>query len=79
MNYTLAKIKRLILQGDVRFTGKARIEMLEDYLEETDVFEAIMNSIDIDKTLNSKNPFTGAKENLYVIKGVTYMIPKSCN
>ena len=46
--------------------------MLEDYLEETDVFEAIMNSMDIDKTLNSKNPFTGAKENLYVIEGVTY-------
>ena len=38
MNYTLAKIKRLILQGNVRFTGKARLEMLEDNLEETDVF-----------------------------------------
>ena len=72
MNYTLAKIKRLILQGNVRFTGKARLEMLEDYLEETDVFEAIMNSTDIDKTLNSKNPFTGVKEKLYVIKGITY-------
>ena len=47
-NDTLAKIKRLILQGNVRFTGKARLEMWEDHLEETDVFEAMRNSTDID-------------------------------
>ena len=72
MDYKLAKIKRLILQKQVRFTNKARLEMLSDNLEELDIFESIMNATQLDKTINSANPLTGKNEKLYVIKGFSY-------
>ena len=58
MDYKLAKIKRLILQKQVRFTNKARMEMLSNNLEELDILESIMNADKLDKTINSQNPLT---------------------
>ena len=72
MDYKLAKIKSLILQEQVRFTNKARMEMLSNSLEELDILESIMNADGLDKTINSQNPLTGKKEKLYVIKGFSY-------
>ena len=72
MDHTLKKIKRLVLQGNFQFTLKADLEMVEDGLNELDVLEAITNSKQIEKTLNSTNPKTGKKEKLYIIKGFTY-------
>lgn len=71
MDYRLKEIKRLILDGRVKFTLKAELE-LDEYLEKRDVYEAILNSDEIYKVLNSTNPYTGKKEKLYIIKGLTY-------
>jgi len=71
LDYRLKKIKRLILDGRVKFTLKAEME-LDEYLERRDVYEAILSSNKIYKVLNSTNPYTGKKEKLYVIKGFTY-------
>ncbi len=68
-DHTLVKIKQLILQGDVRFTLKAELEMYEDGLNETDVFAAILNAQVINKRINSNNPRTGVKETLCIIEG----------
>lgn len=72
MDYTLARIRRLILEGKYQFTLKADLEMLEDGLDEMDVLDAISSAQRVDKTINSNNPKTGKKEKLYIIKGMTY-------
>ena len=72
MDYILARIRRLILEGKYQFTMKADLEMLEDGLDEMDVLDAISSAQAIEKTLNSHNPKTGKREKLYVIKGRTY-------
>ena len=57
----------------LRFLNKGASHILsEDGLKELDVLEAITNSKQIEKTLNSTNPITGKKENLDIIKGFTY-------
>ena len=71
MDHRLKKIKRLILEGRVKFTLKAEVE-LEECLERRDVYEAILSADEICKTLNSTNPHTGKKEKLHIIKGLTY-------
>ena len=68
----LARIKRLVLHGQVKFTAKAADEVLADGLTEDLVLEAIMNAPAINKKLRSKNPSTGSRERLYVIIGVTF-------
>ncbi len=67
----LKKIKRLILDGQVKFTLKAELE-LDENLDKRDVYESILNAEEIYKVLNSTNPYTGKKEKLYIIKGPTY-------
>ena len=51
---------------------KAEAEMYADGLRHELVFEAIINAPAITKTLRSKNPHSGQRETLYVIKGLTY-------
>ena len=69
----LARIKRLILRGDYKFTLKARDEMDLEDITELEVAEAIMNAHRIDKVLRSQSHHRGAtSERLYVIKGLTY-------
>jgi hypothetical protein len=69
----LARIKRLILLGQYRFTRKAEIERLRDGLLQTDVLEAIISAPGINKILRSTSPFrSGRKETLYVIEGFTF-------
>ena len=69
---TLARIKRLILLGDYRFTLKAKDEMDLEDITEIEVAEAIMNAHRIDKVLRSTSPRRGRPgEPLYVIKGLT--------
>lgn len=67
----LKKIKRLILDRQVKFTLKAELE-LDENLDKRDVYESILNADEIYKELNSTNPYTGKKEKLYIIKGPTY-------
>ena len=71
MDHRLKKIKRLILEGRVKFTLKAEME-LDECLERRDVYEAILSADEIYKVLNSTNPHTGKKEKLYIIMGLTY-------
>jgi len=68
----LARIKRLVLSGNVLFTKKAEVEIAADNLSEELVCEAIINAPSISKTLRSRNPASGKRENLYIIKGLTY-------
>ena len=68
----LARIKRLILLGDYKFTLKAKDEMDLEDITEIEVAEAIMNAHRIDKVLRSTSPYRGRSgEPLYVIKGLT--------
>lgn len=68
----LARIKRLILRGDYKFTLKARKEMDDEDITELEVAEAIVNAHRIDKVLRSHSEYRGARsERLYVIKGLT--------
>ena len=68
----LARIKRLILTDRVLFTRKAEVEIAADNITEELVCEAIINAPSISKTLRSKDPYSGKRENLYIIKGLTY-------
>ena len=68
----LARIKRLILSGRIRFTSKAETEVAADHLTEELICEAIINAPTIFKKLRSKNPQTGQHETLYVIIGLTF-------
>lgn len=49
----LLRIKRLVLQGRVRFTEKARDEMETNELDSAEVIESIVNAQTIDKILRS--------------------------
>ena len=68
----LVRIKRLVLAQRVIFTAKAEGEMHADGLSYELVFEAIINAPAITKTLRSRNPRSGRRETLYIIKGITY-------
>jgi hypothetical protein len=68
----LARIKRLVLNGKVLFTRKAEAEIAADHLSEELVCEAIINAPSISKTLRSRNPLSGEREKLYIIKGLTF-------
>lgn len=65
------RIKRLVMARQVKFTEKAAMEMKVDHLLPEMVFEAIWNAPSIYKTVRSKNPRTGKRETLYIIKGLT--------
>jgi len=69
----LARIKRLILLGQYRFTRKAELERLRDGLLQTDVLEAIISAPGIKKIVRSTSPFrVGRRETLYIIEGFTF-------
>lgn len=73
MEKVLYKIKRLILKGDYKFTDKAETEMYVTGITRTDVLEAIVNALGIDKVMKSTSPGKTHKgEKVYVIQGVTY-------
>jgi len=73
MERALYKIKRLILNGDYKFTDKAETEMYVTGITRTDVLEAIINSFGIDKVMKSTSyGKTHRGEKVYVIQGVTY-------
>ena len=73
MDNILKRIKRCIIQGQVRFTFKAELEMLADELSRVDVLEAILSAPGISKVLKSaRGSASGAGERLYVILGFTY-------
>lgn len=68
----LIRIKRLIISGKIIFTEKAEDEMIRDDLTLEMISEAILNAPAITKTLRSRNPISGQRETLYVIKGLTF-------
>jgi hypothetical protein len=68
----LAQIKRLVIAHQVLFTEKAEGEMAADGLTPELVYEAILNAPAIFKKVRSRNPRTGKRERLYIIKGMTF-------
>jgi hypothetical protein len=68
----LIKIKRLVLARRVLFTEKAEAEIAADQLSKNLIYEAIWNAPAINKTIRSKNPKSGKRETLYIIKGLTF-------
>lgn len=64
MDYRLTIIKRLILDGQVKFTLKSELE-LDANLDKRDVYESILNADEIYKVLNSANPYTGKKRKTF--------------
>jgi hypothetical protein len=69
----LLRIKRLVLRGAIRFTGKAREEMDRDGLGAGEVIESILNAQAIAKTLRPDSRTRRyAGEKLYVIKSFSY-------
>jgi len=68
----LVRIKRLVIAGQVIFTEKAENEMSADGLIPELVYEAILNAPAVTKSLRSRNPVSGKREMLYVIKGLTF-------
>ncbi len=68
----LVRIKRAVIVGRHRFSGKALREMAADGLTKRDVLESILTATAIYKTIRSTSPFRGhARERLYVIRGRT--------
>jgi hypothetical protein len=73
MNATLKRIKRCVIAGRVRFTYKARLEMIADELTESAVLEAILSAPAIDKRIRSRSlTKTPRKEYLYIIRGMSF-------
>ncbi len=72
MDYTLKRIKRLIVQGNYQFTLKAESELEADGLVIEDALESILNAGNINKIINSTHPKSRKKEKLYIIKSFTY-------
>jgi hypothetical protein len=69
----LVVIKRLVLQGRIRFTEKARQEMEIDSLSADEVAESIINAQRIEKVVRSTSANRrSARERLYIIKSRTY-------
>ena len=62
----------MVIARRVTFTLKAEDEMEADGLTKVMVYEAILNAVNIFKTLRSCRPGGGARETLYVIKGLTF-------
>jgi len=58
----LARIKRLILLGQYRFTRKAELERLRDGLLQTDVLEAIISAPGIKKNPAFHQPVPGGPQ-----------------
>ena len=69
----LLRIKRLVFQGRVRFTEKARDEMEVDALSPSEVIESILNAQMINKVLRSRSSQRrNVRERLYVIKSFSF-------
>jgi hypothetical protein len=72
MNETLKRIKRAIVAGNYEFSGKALAELDADGLSQMDALEAILNAVDIYKTIRSTSPRRGRRrEWLHIIIGTT--------
>lgn len=68
----LIRIKRLVIDGAIRYTEKAFDEMAVDGIVPRDVEESILNATRIAKTLRSQAPQGRKRELLYVIKSANY-------
>jgi hypothetical protein len=64
----LSRIKRCALEGNLKFSLKARDEAILDGLSPLDVRESLVNATSIRKTLRSTSPSRSSRrEHLYVI------------
>ena len=65
----LVRIKRAVIAGRHRFSGKALREMAADGLTKRDVIESVLTAKAIYKMIRSTSPFREhARERLYVIR-----------
>jgi hypothetical protein len=68
MSDILARIKRAVLRGRIRFTEKSLVEIQVDSLSEEDVAESLMNATAICKSIRSTSPAAaGRREYLHII------------
>ena len=56
MHHILKRIKRCVISGNVFFTSKARMEMINDCLTEEMIYESLLNAQDIYKIIRSRSP-----------------------
>jgi len=68
----LTRIKRLVIAGQVEFTGKALDECLVDGLTDEDVLESVLSANRIKKVLRSRSAFRTRREHLYVIESPSF-------
>jgi hypothetical protein len=73
MSDILIRIKRAVVAGNVDYSEKARLEMLADHLEESDIRESILSAGRIEKTIRSNLSRRGTgREYLHIIKGTKF-------
>jgi hypothetical protein len=59
----LSRIKRLVLRGRILYTRKARDEMADDGLTDSDVVESLLNAQAIAKpAIDESAPLQGSRE-----------------
>lgn len=68
MTGVLLRIKRAALEGRVRFTWKAELEMESEGLNKGDVLQSLYSAVAVYKTIRSTSPYRSAqREMLHVI------------
>lgn len=72
MEFTLKRIKRLIIQQRYLFTEKAVAERLADGLTEEDVLEAILNATFVRSKRSHNSARKVKQEKVYIIESFTY-------
>jgi hypothetical protein len=73
MDQILIRIKRAVLAGNIDFSEKARVEMVADHLQDSDIAESILNAERIAKTIRSLSAKrAAAREYLHIIKSPNY-------
>jgi len=69
----LLRIKRLVLRGQIVYTRKARNEMADEGITDSEVVESLLNAQSIAKTVRSKSRYrSSSHEKLYIIKSLSY-------
>lgn len=72
MDWTLIKIKKLILRGNYEFRLSAEIQLANDRLTKEDALESILNADFIRKKTSTSKDRLKPKEKVYIIESFTY-------
>lgn len=72
MDYTLIKIKRLLLRGKYEFRLSAEIQLINDGLTKDDALEAILNADYLVKKNSTSQDKLEPREKVYIIESFTF-------